>query len=190
MKYIWILIAAAALAIICMIPVCLKIEYAFSLSRGRQKVNIYINKIKVPTKEKTSTPEKKNNDKKPPKPKKKKTGFSLKKIGLISENISELTEYLCKKTKIKSIVFHADFGLDDAAATGVAAGVVYGCVYTAAGVIYSKTDIKKEKIDICINPHFDAKCAEIYASGIFRFRIVHIINIAFKVLNFIKKINK
>jgi len=116
--------------------------------------------------------------------KKKEDTFSFSKIKSTIEMIyeqyatfkqvfSKVRNYLKSRLVCNQLTFHLDFGLGDAALTGVSSGIVWGTVYNMVAIINSSCILKKT--DINIHPDFNESKANIDLCCIFTFRIVHII---------------
>jgi len=116
--------------------------------------------------------------------KKKEDTFSFSKLKSTTEIIheqyamfkqvfSKVRNYLKRRLVCNQLTFYLDFGLGDAALTGISSGIVWGTVYNMVAIINSSCILKKT--DINIHPDFNESKANIDLCCIFTFRIVHII---------------
>lgn len=193
MWWIWILAAAAILITLFIFKrMPIEIIYASSATHKKRafKVKIYNINVIRDKKRVKDTPEKEKTEKKD-----EEFGFSafmesierVKKIyKAASEGIAKMLKYLGKKTSCRNFTVHLDFGFENAAHTGIAAGAAYGIVYGVASIVYNNLNIKKEDMDIEVNPRFNKVCTDLYVKSIFRLSPAHII----KVLIMLFKINK
>ncbi len=120
---------------------------------------------------------------------------NLKKIHLIyniiKDTFSASTSYIKKKIILELIIVKIDFGIDDAAVTGITSGLVWGTTYNLLSVLNNNINIKN--IDIEIQPNFNKFKLDIVLGGIFTFRTVNIIIILCIIIyhtlkNYIKKL--
>lgn len=131
-------------------------------------------------------------------PQKKKIRFSFSKMTdtvekayqnyyLYKDVLLSVRNFIRKKLICSQLVFHMEFGLSDAAVTGMASGVIWGTVYNILAVIDSLCILKET--DIKITPDFNELKMNIRLYCIFEFRIVHIITVFFMLLwAFLKQI--
>ena len=172
---IWLIcllaVIAAVMLTVLFFPVKVSACYAYSYL---QKKNIYV--ISVFGKDVINTSEKKKRDRKVLKGKK---NDKSDKSELFGETSFEGVKRIVQNERIKNHFYSAfrnlkkiadvryaecslDFGLDDAALTGVASGIIYGAVYDVFAKLYYFFKIKKDDMNIRVVPHFDGKCMEIY----------------------------
>lgn len=85
----------------------------------------------------------------------------------------KVNSYLRRKIVCHELIFKLDFGLGDAAVTGVTTGAVWGTAYNLLSVLHHHMIIKKT--DIRITPDFNDQKMEIRFYGIFTVKIVNII---------------
>ncbi len=197
----WIAVCAVLLALIILLFKRMPIEiiYAASAKYKKQALRVKVYGIDL-IREKKGTHKKKKKTKKPKtEEKEKKFGFDefMRLLGRVKDiykriksGIGEILSYLGKKTQCKGFVIHLDLGFDDAAQTGIASGAAYGSVYGAASLVYNSLNMKKEDLDIEVNPHFDTPCASLYIKGIFRLSPAHIIRVIFMLLGVYKDVVK
>lgn len=197
----WIVVCAliAALIILLFKRMPIEIIYAASAKHKKQAFRLKVYGIDL-------IREKNGKTKKPKKSKEKKKAKEEKKFDFsefmdllgrvkdiyehIKEGLSEIFSYLGKKARNIGLVIHLDLGFENAAHTGIASGAAYGSVYGAASMVYNNTSMKKENLDIEVNPRFDKPCADLYIKGIFYLSPAHIIRVVLMVLNIIKDIKK
>ncbi len=89
-------------------------------------------------------------------------------------------KYLKRKIGCTNFTLHLNFGLGDAAITGVTTGLLWGTLYNILSVLSYIIDFKKT--DIKINPDFNDAKIDIVFKSIFTIRIVHIINVLYVIL--------
>lgn len=128
-----------------------------------------------------------------------KFGFSqfMKQIDWV-KNIYELTKkdledifsYLRSRARCRNLTVHLDFGFEDAAQTGIAGGVAYGVVYGFASLVYNNLSLRKDDMDLEVNPRFDKQCTDLYIKSIFCLAPAHIIKVLAMLLAVHKKIRK
>ncbi len=112
---------------------------------------------------------------------------------LIKADIEDVFTYLRDRARCRNLTVHLDFGFEDAAQTGIAAGVAYGVVYGFASMIYNHLSLRKDDMDIAVNPHFDKQCADLYIKSIFCLSPAHIIRVLvmlFAIHRKVRNINK
>ncbi len=97
--------------------------------------------------------------------------------------IGEVYAYLRRKITVKEIALEVNFGLSDAAKTGIATGAVWtgGCCILS--VIDRIFGIKK--LDMHVTPDFLQECCNIRFKSIFTTQLVYIINIVLKALTIV-----
>lgn len=104
----------------------------------------------------------------------KKNVSALKEVyGDSKAEISHMLSYVRKHTTVNRIDFRIQFGFDNAAATGISTGAVWGVGTFFLKVIDSLIGIKK--INMQVNPDFDNKVFKIYSKTILIMRPIHFI---------------
>ncbi len=117
------------------------------------------------------------------------------------ENVSDFKEiYNTSKKELKSMLsyvnehltisrfdFHIRFGFDNAAATGISTGAIWGMGSFIVKVVDTLIGIKK--IDLQVNPDFNNKIFEIYSKTILIIRPIHFIIILRQVLKTYNYVN-
>lgn len=170
---------------------CIKIKIRFRinhLSDKNDKVNIrvfaYSEKIgfSLPRTKKINKKGKRN-EKSKSKEKEKETGGIVERLYNIYENFVKLkfTHLLCrdfirKRVRIENLCVKVDFGLSDAAKTGIATGAVWGILYNIFGFVTRFFYVENHKFDV--NADYNKEKFELDVDGILSFRIVNIIIIA------------
>jgi len=96
------------------------------------------------------------------------------------EELKEMLSYVRKHLSVSSIDFDIRFGFDNAAATGISTGAIWGMGSFILKVIDSLVGIKK--INMQVNPDFNNKVFDIYSKTILIMRPVHFIIILRKVI--------
>lgn len=81
--------------------------------------------------------------------------------------------YLIKKIQIKKIIWKSNVGLDDAALTGIASGVLWMMKGLVVSLVSNKTNL--EEINIDITPYFDESVFETDFHCIIKLKLAHII---------------
>lgn len=112
---------------------------------------------------------------------------------LIKADIEDVFTYLRDRARCRNLTVHLDFGFEDAAQTGIAAGVAYGVVYGFVSLIYNNLSLRKDDMDIAVNPHFNKQCVDLYIKSIFCLSPAHIIRVLvmlFAIYRKVRKINK
>lgn len=87
--------------------------------------------------------------------------------------LKEMLSYVRKHVSVKNVDFDIRFGFDNAAATGISTGAIWGMGSFILKVIDSLIGIKK--INMQVNPDFNNKVFEIYSKFILIMRPVHFI---------------
>ena len=96
-------------------------------------------------------------------------------------------KYTKKKIKCESFCFRMNYGLGDAALTGISTGMLWGVIYSLLGVLDRYFEFIK--MDVNINPDFNDIKLQLEFDCIFKIKIVHIIIVIFIVLyTFIKSV--
>lgn len=93
--------------------------------------------------------------------------------------------YVRKKIHIDKFDLSVTFGLDDAAQTGIATGVLWGGIYGIFGFVDSLFTVKSHNFNV--TPVFDGECLDAKFNTVVKARVVNILAVAFAVLiNYIK----
>ncbi len=103
------------------------------------------------------------------------------------KELKEMLSYVKQHLTIKRVDFSIHFGFDNAAATGISTGAIWGMGSFILKVIDSLIGIKK--IDMQVNPDFNNKIFEIYSKTILIMRPIHFIIILRQVLKTYKYVN-
>ena len=103
------------------------------------------------------------------------------------QSLREMLSYARRHLSIKSVDFEIRFGFDNAAATGISTGAIWGMGSFILKVIDSLIGIKK--INMQVNPDFDNKIFEIYLKTILIMRPIHFIIIVGQVLKTYNYVN-
>ena len=201
MLWIWFCAAiVAALTVLIFKRMPIEFIYAASAKHKKQafKIKIY-NVDLIRDRKKGKDNKKKSKDKSDDKQKNDEFSFSQFMQWLkwvkdvyeeIKDGIGDVLLYLGKKAQCRNFTVHLDLGFKSAADTGIAAGAAYASVYSVASLVYYHLDIKKEELDIEVNPRFDKQCADLYIKSIFYLSPAHIIKVVLKLLKLNKKIRK
>lgn len=87
--------------------------------------------------------------------------------------LTSVRNYLRKRIVCNDFIFHLEFGLGDAALTGIASGLVWGASYSILSIIGNHSILKNT--DIKISPVFNEIKFHVKFYCIFTIRVVHII---------------
>lgn len=110
--------------------------------------------------------------------------FSIKNAFSDSKNdIYKILYSLKKNIIINHILFEMEYGLSNAAKTGIANGVIWAAATGALSAVDNISEIKSSKLNIY--PVFDRQCFNVRFSGILTFKIVHIITVGIKILKLV-----
>lgn len=110
--------------------------------------------------------------------------FSIKNAFSDSKNdIYKILYSLKKHIIINHILFKMEYGLSNAAKTGIANGVIWAAATGALSAVDNISEIKSSKLNIY--PVFDRQCFNVRFSGILTFKIVHIITVGIKILKLV-----
>ena len=96
------------------------------------------------------------------------------------DELREMLAYVRNHVSVNNVDFDIRFGFDNAAATGISTGAIWGMGSFILKVIDSLIGIKK--INMQVNPDFNNKVFEIYSKIILIMRPVHFIIILRKVI--------
>ena len=96
------------------------------------------------------------------------------------EELCEMLSYVREHVSVNKVDFNIRFGFDNAAATGISTGAIWGMGSFILKAIDSLIGIKK--INMQVNPDFNNKVFEIYSKFILIMRPVHFIIILRKVI--------
>lgn len=95
--------------------------------------------------------------------------------------------YMKKKIKCENFSLKMNYGLGDAALTGISAGMLWGVIYSLLGVLDRYFEFLE--MDVAINPDFNDIKLQMEFNCIFKIKIVHIIIVILIVLyTFIKSL--
>lgn len=101
--------------------------------------------------------------------------------------LKEMLSYTRKHLSIKSVDFNIHFGFDNAAATGISTGAIWGMGSFILKVIDTLLGIKK--INMQVNPDFNNKVFEIYSKTILIIKPINLIIIVGQVLKTLNYVN-
>lgn len=193
--YIFIFLVFIIGALFCL---CVSAEIYYEYINKVQKAEITIRlfkiiKIKIPVK---LNKEKKSDEKKASA---EKESFSLEKIKNIFSRVTDalsnaksdiyaLFSSISKHLVIKKVLFETEYGLSDAAKTGMSYGAVWGVVSCALSAIDNFSEIKD--LELNIYPVFDRECFNLRTNCIISIKIAHIISIGIKILKIINCFSK
>ncbi len=96
-------------------------------------------------------------------------------------DLKDMLSYVREHLSVESVDFKINFGFDNAAATGISTGAIWGMGSFLLKVIDTLVGIKK--INMQVNPDFNNKIFEIYLKTILIMRPIHFIIILRKVVN-------
>lgn len=120
--------------------------------------------------------------------KKKSPSELLKNLRIILKIISRVLHHVRLLPRIKRLRFSLDFGLSDAAKTGMAAGAVYGLVYGIQARLYRSRYVVIDEVSV--TPNFQMPSFSVYCGGIITTCFAHIMGIAVVALAVLLKQNK
>lgn len=153
-------------------------------------------KVRIPLSlEKNKKGKSKNTEEKASKKKK----FSFENLKLLFKNIESafsdskndifsLLASLKDHLSIDKLVLELEYGLADAAKTGMANGAIWAAASGALSAIDNFSEIKSGGLNIY--PVFDRECLNLRFSGIISLKIAHIISIGITVLKIINSFAK
>ncbi len=181
----------ALLALLLILPFHVYLKYDQSASGDAKftvRLFLYSQKLgfDIPIKHKTETPKSE---------KEKKTAEDKTPFGKVFEmfdNIRRLRtthllsrEYIKKHIFLEMVLFDFEFGLSDAAKTGMATGAVWAAVYNLFAFVTRNFSVGRHEFHI--QPNYEKEVVNAKLEGIIKFRIVHIIGILLVVLkNYLK----
>ena len=216
MWIVWLCSIAAVLAVLValsFIRLPIEFEYAASATHKKQMFQVRVCHIRLIRDRKnkkkedadagfvqdSSDEEKKEEKQEPQEEKKEEFGFSqfMKQVDwvkniyeIIKKDLEDIFSYLRSRARCRNLTVHLDFGFEDAAQTGIAGGVAYGLVYSFASLVYNNLSLRKDDMDIAVNPRFDKQCTDLYIKSIFCLAPAHIIKVLAMLLAVHKKIRK
>ncbi len=184
-----LIIAFAVLVILIVIGLSdINIHYRFSHIENENSskiiLKIWFIKFKIPVKKDN----KELKDLK--KQKKKRTDASFKYyyklLKYLKNDLKKTILFLKDRmVKIQDLDINIKFGFSDAAATGIAVGVVNGAVYGTLGFLHHNFNLKKFNVEI--EPYFEREIFEACVEGSIRIKTIHILSILFLVFKLFKK---
>lgn len=193
MYLLYILIALIfVLSLISFMPVSaeLRCEYIEKVQKTELLLRLFkIIKITIPINAKKDKKGKTTDDKNE---KKQKFGYSkIKKLlGDIKDTFSDtkseiyaILSSLKNHLVINRVLFEMEYGLSNAAKTGMANGALWASASGALSVIDNISEIKS--VTLNIYPNFSRECFNIRFVGIITLRFAHIISIGIKLLKII-----
>ncbi len=175
---IWLICVLALFVILLLIPIRVSAEYVYSLEKKQNIFKVKIFGISVYESGKVKDNKNENSGSEPSE----KSKFSFEEFkGIfkkwdtdeenIKKHIGNALKSLRRVAALKKAYFKTEFGLGDAALTGIFSGVAYGVVYNIFAVIYYYFNIKKKNLDIHVCPDFTKEKAEVSAKLIFGARL-------------------
>ncbi len=185
-----------------------KLNFKFTLKYGFENDNtvklrffvihpIFGFNIKLNTKDKKQKkPDEKEDNSKQNRPDENKSFIDKVKeiknnFDVIKNTISDTEKHIKKTINIKEINLKINFGLSDAAITGISTGILWAAVYSVFGFLTRKFTVDKH--DFKIDPIFNKTIFTIYSDGIIYARLVNIIGTliaTLKTYNKLKNSNK
>lgn len=112
-----------------------------------------------------------------------------KNFDIIKDTLSNSKKSIKKTINIKKLDLNIDFGMSDAAITGITTGILWASVYSVFAVITKIVTVHKHNFKI--DPIFNKSVFTIKCDGIIYARLVNIINAGFMLLkNYNKAKNK
>lgn len=174
---VYLIVIISVLCALCLLAV-IPVRLIFSFDG---KVNIRIKLIWFPIsakkREKTETAAIEKQEK--PTHEKPNAAAILKNIKLASEDIKKLAEYAARHgICFEKLTVSIAFGTGDAAATGIAFGILSGIVYSILSVLYHNTKIETQSVKI--TPDFYNEKFVTDFVCILRTRLAHIIVMGLK----------
>lgn len=109
-------------------------------------------------------------------------------IGIFKNTFSASKGHIKKSVIVKNINLNIDFGLGDAAATGISTGVLWGVIYSAFSLICHLFTVENHMF--AVDPQFNKKITKINADGIIYTRLVNLIITAVVILTNYSKAKK
>ncbi len=199
MGYIWLVCSLALIAVFLILPVRLRVQFAYSKNADKKRLCIWVCGLRVLKNDFDGKKEK--NDEKQPQINQTGNGPEFESfmdklryyeslLDALKADAVRALVYLKNKLCILKFVMHLDLGFADAAHTGIASGAAYGLVYGVAALVYNNLNLKKKDLDVCVTPHYDNPKTDFYFDGIIRLRMVHIISMLIMVLNLYGKYKK
>lgn len=181
MGFIILAVILAVIIVILLIPIRAVLSYD-----GKTEFYIKIMFIKIPI-GKRAKKEKKQAAPKNDTAQKSGGESKIKKLLSLKDDISEFAEFVADRCfYFERLSVKLDFGTGNAAYTGLACGPLNALVYSAIGLIHSKTLLKDW--DVMINPDFNSARFDLVFLCIGGTRLVHIIRVGIKGLKLYKKI--
>lgn len=121
--------------------------------------------------------------------------FNLESLGKYTAVLKNLFTDINKmfghfKKKVKANEFKVDvtFGMEDAAETGIATGIIWAFIGSVYPVVDTIIDVKDPVINV--NPKFNCEYFKFEYKGIYKIRIYKVLYLAVKGLNLFKKYKK
>ncbi len=103
------------------------------------------------------------------------------------QDLKDMLSYTRRHLAVNQVDFEIRFGFDNAAATGISTGAIWGMGSFLLKVIDSLIGINK--INMQVNPDFNNKIFEIYSKTILIIRPIHLIIIVGQVLKTLNHVN-
>ncbi len=125
------------------------------------------------TASKTKKPDKKKQGNTP---KKKSSSELLSNLRLILRIVFSVLKQIPLLPQMRHLRFNLSFGLGDAAATGMAAGGIYGLVYGIQARLYHSKKVRFD--EVTVTPDFQSSAFSVTCSGIITTCLAHIMGIA------------
>ena len=94
-------------------------------------------------------------------------------INILKNTFSASKGHIKKSITVKYVNFSMDFGLGDAALTGISTGVLWGVIYSAFALVCKLFTVKEHKFSI--DPIFNKNIMKINLGGVVYTRLVDIL---------------
>lgn len=183
MKVLIILGSCVAAVLLILLLLVLFAKLKFSVLLNNELVTVYLWNFKIYDPLDNKNDFKKDLDKKANKDKKfekkykkiKRTiNFLRKVLDDKNDDIIYILKYIKRTFKIKKLDVSLDYGMGDAAVTGVAGGIIWGLISNICGFINRYIEIKKI-LNIAITPHYTEQILDYKAEFVFYVRILNLL---------------
>lgn len=184
------------IALILLLPSQLGVEY--ENQDGKQKLVLHIRVLMIPLKiripvikdaEKKEKKKEKKKAKEQPEQKMSLDRFRTAAAGLqkayeeSKEDMKDIWSLVRSKAEFQAISFRLDFGLADAAKTGIATGAAWAASSCILSVFDHLFGIREKQLDV--SPDFNREHFHLYVKSILRLRPVHIISIGIRIIQIV-----
>ena len=106
----------------------------------------------------------------------------------IRDDLFQILRYFSDKLKVERFWVISQIGLDDAAATAIAAGIFYALMSPVSAAIYQNFPTKNMKIEA--KPCYNETVLNIHCDTAVQIRVLHLVVLAVKVLKLVRKATK